>query len=128
MKRLFGLALVVMLGLPVGRAGAQTDSLSQASVDFFTGCMSQPGATTGECACVTGYFAGILQEDELRVMASILPVMNQDEDAVTEAIFDARDNLNLSDERFAEIIQMFSEMEAALADRGDRVCVPLAGK
>ncbi len=125
-------AAAVLATATVIPASAQTDTLSKTSMDFYGACMAKPGSTSAECGCVTGYFAAMMKEDEFQVMTMLVPLTDAtgesaDGEKVAAVLLDARQKLNLDDARFEEIMGAFAALEEE-GQRGDRVCLPLAGK
>lgn len=113
-------------------SSAQTDTLSKASTEFYATCIAKQGATSSECACVTGYFAGIMKEDEFQIMNAIMPHIDasgdvDDLDAAVAVAVARQKQLGMTDARFQEVMQLFAGLEEK-GKHGDRVCLPLAGK
>lgn len=113
-------------------AFAQTDALSKASTEFYNSCVAKQGASTSECACVTGFFGGMMDEDEFQIMTAIMPFIEADGevadlDGAIVAAQEKQTALKMSDARFVEIMDNFVELDVR-GKYGDRVCMPLANK
>jgi hypothetical protein len=125
-------AVVLVLLLSAAPSVAQVDRLSKASSDFYNSCVVKVGASPAECACVTGFFGGIMEEDAFVVITAVLPYiqLNGDVDDMEGALATARakqQELGLSEERFQQIMQTFVDL-GTRGLYGDRICVPLAGR
>ncbi len=124
----FASATALAVGAP---AWAQA-SLGVSSSQLYDACIAngQGGAT--ECACMAGFYGGRLREDEYRLIS----IINQYTDAqgnvpdmpgVQRALQTERQRMGMSDARFAQIMQRFTQMEADGA-YGDNICVPLRNR
>lgn len=113
-------------------ASAQTDALSKASTDFYNSCVAKEGASAAECACVTGFFGGMMEEDEFRIMTSLMPFIDltgevADMNGAIAAAQAVQASMGMSDARFTEIMENFVELDTR-GKYGDRICMPLASK
>ena len=122
-----------MLALGVGAAPSvaqQSDGLAEAATKLYSACIANKQGGPTECACVAGFFAGRLKEDEYRIIGTINKYIdatgNVPDMAGAQAAAEAeRVRLNMTRERYAEVMRRFSTMDADGA-YADRACVAVA--
>jgi len=113
-------------------ATAQQDAVSEAAKKTYAACIANVGGSPAECGCATGFFAARLKEDEFSMISVIVPFIDAqgeltDEQGALNAATAERDRAGMSQERFGQIMQVFSGMDA-LGAEADRVCVPVRDK
>lgn len=122
-----------MLVLGTGAAPSfaqQSDGLAEAATKLYGACIANKQGGPAECACVAGFFAGRLKEDEYRIVGTINKYIdaqgNVADIAGAQAAAEAeRVRLDMTKERYAEVMQRFMAMEVDGA-YGDRACKAVA--
>jgi len=114
-----------------GPAQAQA-SLATSASQLYDACIRNGQGGPTECACMAGFYGGRLREDEYRMIS----IINQYTDAqgnvpdmpgVQRALQVERQRMGMSEARFGQIMQRFTQMETDGA-YGDNICVPLRNR
>ena len=128
-KRVIGASLlaIAIMSPPLAPSFAQTsDASAGAAAKMYDACVGNKMGAKMECACVTGFFAGHLKEDEFRIMAVISPFIDAkgnvaDMTGAQKAAFAERDAMGLSATRFQEVMTLFSNL-GPVGDGADKAC------
>lgn len=116
-----------MLAAPIAPSHAQTpDAFAAAAAKMYDACVANKMGAKMECACVTGFFAGNMKEDEFRIMAVISPFIDAKGDVADmkgaqNAAFAERDALGLTQARFQEVMGVFTKL-GPVGDLADKSC------
>ncbi|MDP3736964.1 MAG: hypothetical protein Q8R02_06220 [Hyphomonadaceae bacterium] len=111
-------------------AAAQQDALGEAATKLYTACIANTQGGSAECACVAGFFAGRLQEDEYRIVGAINKFIDAqgniaDMDGALAAAEAERVRIGMTKARYTEVMQRFTTVDKDGA-YGDRACSAFA--
>ena len=122
-------ALAALLVLPLTPASAQDvpTTPAAAALRIYNWCLTLPAGSVSECSCVAGYYAAATSDDEFQILSVAAAFFTpegtvSDEDGVRTAIFGMRDQLGLSEEEFAAIMERFVTFDE-IGDAADGICL-----
>lgn len=124
------LAVAALLFIPLAPAGAQQEGgRAAAATRIFNWCMRLPTGSESECGCVAGFYAGATADDEFRIVGAMVDYITpeggiSDNDAMTAAVLAEKETLDLTDERFDEIVAGFATFDQ-LGVKADAICLPV---
>ncbi len=130
--KLHVVALTALVFAPFTQATAQvTRSPGDASKRIHDWCMKRPDGTTGECACVAGFYAGATEDDAFRLIARLVEHLSfdgsiSDPEAMSAALLEEASEQSITQDRFEAIMAEFGVFDQ-LGEKADSICVPLKG-
>ncbi len=124
----FVLTVCAALAAPNFARAQFSDEVAASSAAMRAACVGN-NLDPAECACIVGFFAGRMAEDEFHLIAVVNQYIDaqgniRDMAAAQQALQNTRIRLGINEARFAQIMQRFTELTADSA-YGDRVCMAL---
>ena len=124
---LVGAAALLVISAP--SHAQQQDAVAEAATKLYSACITNIGGTPAECGCVTGFFAAHTEDDEFRILATLIPFLDAegeitDQEALLRSLKTERTRIGMSEQRFAQVMDSFEKM-GALGEEADRYCVPV---
>jgi len=131
--KLHVVALTALFFVPLAPASAQvTTSAGDASTRVYNWCMKRPDGTPGECGCVSGFYAGVTEDDAFRLLARLVEYLTSDGDitdqaAMSAALVEEANGQSITSDRYSAIMADFANFDQ-LGVKADSICVPLKGR
>ena len=128
--KLRALAVSALLFVPLAPAGAQPqDARGAAAERIFNWCMRLDSGSPSECGCVAGFYAGVTEDDEYQIIGAMVDFITEeggisDQEAMETAVLDQKAALQITDERFNEIVTGFAAFDQ-LGAKADGICLPV---